>query len=66
MLKDMRDSLVPYAGRIVLALVLPYHPFVENADGTYGQPLEHLDIHGATWEDNVNSLGICFYMLCGI
>ena len=30
MLREMRDSLVPGTGRIVIALVLPFKPFVEN------------------------------------
>ena len=73
MLEQMRDSLVPHTGRIILALVLPFKPFVENSesssfvpnhilqmrtgDGTYGKPIEALDISGDTWEENVESLG---------
>jgi hypothetical protein len=30
MLEEMRDSLVPGTGRLIIALVLPYKPFVEN------------------------------------
>ena len=74
MLEQMRDSLVPLTGRIIIALVLPYKPFVENgllvqmlarsvaqwllhaADGTYGKPLQYLDIDGDSWEENVSSL----------
>ena len=72
MLEEMRDSLVPGTGRIIIALVLPYKPFVEHGmwcawvscevvtctteDGTYSKPVEYLDIEGDTWEDNVQSL----------
>ena len=35
LIEDMRDSIVPVTGRIIIALVLPYHAFVEL--GRYGR-----------------------------
>uniref|UniRef100_A0A8C3I2B4 Methyltransferase 9, His-X-His N1(pi)-histidine n=1 Tax=Chrysemys picta bellii TaxID=8478 RepID=A0A8C3I2B4_CHRPI len=32
-LKDIRSVLEPTRGRVILALVLPFHPYVENAPG---------------------------------
>ena len=29
LIEDMRDSILPVTGRIIIALVLPYHAFVE-------------------------------------
>lgn len=35
LLKDIRSVLEPTRGRVILALVLPFHPYVEN--GKCGQ-----------------------------
>lgn len=35
LLKDIRSVLEPTQGRVILALVLPFHPYVEN--GKCGQ-----------------------------
>ena len=37
LLKDIRSVLEPTRGRVILALVLPFHPYVEN--GKCGHPL---------------------------
>ncbi|XP_009975484.1 PREDICTED: methyltransferase-like protein 9 [Tauraco erythrolophus] len=54
-LKDIRSVLEPTRGRVILALVLPFHPYVENG-GKWEKPSEVLEIKGHTWEEQVNSL----------
>ncbi|EMP34973.1 Otoancorin [Chelonia mydas] len=55
-LKDIRSVLEPTRGRVILALVLPFHPYVENVGGKWEKPSEVLEIKGQTWEEQVNSL----------
>ncbi|XP_063999014.1 protein-L-histidine N-pros-methyltransferase-like [Pogoniulus pusillus] len=55
-LKDIRSVLEPTRGRVILALVLPFHPYVENVGGKWEKPSEVLEIKGHTWEEQVNSL----------
>ncbi|KAH0631938.1 hypothetical protein JD844_019848 [Phrynosoma platyrhinos] len=55
-LKDIRSVLEPTRGRVILALVLPFHPYVENVGGKWDKPSEVLEIKGQTWEEQVNSL----------
>ncbi|XP_036680164.1 methyltransferase-like protein 9 isoform X1 [Balaenoptera musculus] len=56
LLKDIRSVLEPTRGRVVLALVLPFHPYVENVGGKWDKPSEILEIKGQNWEEQVNSL----------
>ncbi|KAB0393346.1 hypothetical protein E2I00_017831 [Balaenoptera physalus] len=46
LLKDIRSVLEPTRGRVILALVLPFHPYVENIDGKWDKPSETLEIKG--------------------
>ncbi|KAJ8042422.1 Methyltransferase-like protein 9 [Holothuria leucospilota] len=55
-LKDMRRCLKP-SGLAIVALVLPYRPFVESRSAKL-QPNETLPITGRTWEQQVTSF-IC-------
>ncbi|XP_060116817.1 protein-L-histidine N-pros-methyltransferase isoform X1 [Heteronotia binoei] len=55
-LKDIRSVLEPTRGRVILALVLPFHPYVENVGGKWDKPSEVLEIKGQTWEEQVSSL----------
>ncbi|XP_017389868.1 methyltransferase-like protein 9 isoform X4 [Cebus imitator] len=55
LLKDIRSVLEPTRGRVILALVLPFHPYVENG-GKWEKPSEILEIKGQNWEEQVNSL----------
>ncbi|TKC46565.1 hypothetical protein EI555_001854, partial [Monodon monoceros] len=55
LLKDIRSVLEPTRGRVILALVLPFHPYVENG-GKWDKPSEILEIKGQNWEEQVNSL----------
>uniref|UniRef100_A0A2K5X9R0 Methyltransferase 9, His-X-His N1(pi)-histidine n=1 Tax=Mandrillus leucophaeus TaxID=9568 RepID=A0A2K5X9R0_MANLE len=56
LLKDIRSVLEPTRGRVILALVLPFHPYVENVGGKWEKPSEILEIKGQNWEEQVNSL----------
>ncbi|EHB05205.1 Methyltransferase-like protein 9 [Heterocephalus glaber] len=47
--------LEPTRGRVILALVLPFHPYVENG-GKWEKPSKILEINGQKWEEQVNSL----------
>ncbi|XP_041830400.1 methyltransferase-like protein 9 isoform X2 [Melanotaenia boesemani] len=55
LLQDIRRSLVPKTGRLVLAAVLPFQPYVE-VGGKWERPKEHLKIAGKTWEEQVTNL----------
>ncbi|XP_075035790.1 protein-L-histidine N-pros-methyltransferase isoform X2 [Mixophyes fleayi] len=59
LLKEMRSVLEPTRGRVVLALVLPFHPYVENG-GKWEKPAEVMDVNGTVWEEQVNSLAAVF------
>uniref|UniRef100_H3B4S6 Methyltransferase 9, His-X-His N1(pi)-histidine n=1 Tax=Latimeria chalumnae TaxID=7897 RepID=H3B4S6_LATCH len=60
LLKDIRRVLEPTKGLLILALVLPFHPYVENAfpfpGGKWEKPSEFLKVEGCSWEEQVNSL----------
>ncbi|XP_005998439.1 methyltransferase-like protein 9 [Latimeria chalumnae] len=55
LLKDIRRVLEPTKGLLILALVLPFHPYVENG-GKWEKPSEFLKVEGCSWEEQVNSL----------
>ncbi|XP_028845867.1 protein-L-histidine N-pros-methyltransferase isoform X2 [Denticeps clupeoides] len=55
LLRDIKSALVPGSGRLVLAAVLPFHPWVET-NGRWERPKEHLQISGKTWEEQVTNL----------
>ncbi|XP_040922611.1 methyltransferase-like protein 9 isoform X1 [Toxotes jaculatrix] len=55
LLRDIRRSLVPNTGRLILAAVLPFQPYVE-VGGQWQRPKEHLKIKGKTWEEQVTNL----------
>jgi SAM-dependent methyltransferase len=55
LLRKMRDCLVPGSGRLFIALVLPYSPFVESGARKL-EPTERLNITGRTIEANITSL----------
>ncbi|XP_076008249.1 protein-L-histidine N-pros-methyltransferase isoform X2 [Genypterus blacodes] len=55
LLRDMKQSLVHGTGRVILAAVLPFQPYVE-VGGKWQRPKKHLTIEGKTWEDQVTSL----------
>uniref|UniRef100_A0A8C5PIX4 Methyltransferase 9, His-X-His N1(pi)-histidine n=1 Tax=Leptobrachium leishanense TaxID=445787 RepID=A0A8C5PIX4_9ANUR len=59
LLKEMRRVLEPTRGRVILALVLPFHPYVENG-GKWEKPSELMDVTGTVWEEQVNSLAVVF------
>ncbi|XP_075686323.1 protein-L-histidine N-pros-methyltransferase isoform X2 [Rhinoderma darwinii] len=59
LLKEMRSVLEPTRGRVILALVLPFHPYVENG-GKWEKPAELMEVNGIMWEEQVNSLAAVF------
>nr|XP_023687013.1 methyltransferase-like protein 9 isoform X1 [Paramormyrops kingsleyae] len=55
LLRDIKHSLVPGTGRLVLAVVLPFQPYVEIG-GKWERPEEHLKVGGKVWEEQVTHL----------
>lgn len=54
-LRGMQRSLVPGTGRVILAAVLPFQPYVEMG-GRWQRPQERLRVKGKTWEEQVTSM----------
>ena len=46
----------PTRGRVILSLVLPFHPYMDNVGGKWDKLLEILEIKGQNWEKQVNTL----------
>ncbi|KAK7919536.1 hypothetical protein WMY93_010820 [Mugilogobius chulae] len=55
LLQDIRESLVPKTGRLILAAVVPFQPYVE-VGGQWQRPKEYIKIKGKTWEEQVTNL----------
>ncbi|CAG00842.1 unnamed protein product, partial [Tetraodon nigroviridis] len=55
LLRNIKRSLVPRTGRLILAVVLPFQPYVE-VGGKWQRPKERLRIKGKLWEDQVTEL----------
>ncbi|XP_014668697.1 PREDICTED: methyltransferase-like protein 9 [Priapulus caudatus] len=55
MLRNIKDALVPETGRLLLATVIPFEPYVE-ADTVDHTPSEFFHIEGRTFEEQVNSM----------
>ena len=51
LLRDLRRRLVPGTGRVLLAVVLPWCPFVEGPRGIQMRPAEYLTLPGSTCKD---------------
>ena len=57
LLAQLRRALRPKVGILILAVVVPFRPFVENADGTRSVPSERLDVPSSgSWEAGVEAL----------
>jgi hypothetical protein len=54
LLERLRDAVAP-AGRLLIALALPYSPFVYDGPRSL-DPIERLPCDGADWEHAVSSL----------
>ncbi|KAL1129347.1 hypothetical protein AAG570_013874, partial [Ranatra chinensis] len=54
-LKDIKKSLKPEA-KVIVAVVLPFKPYVETGKGWDHKPSETLTVEGKTFEAQVNSL----------
>ncbi|XP_058262366.1 methyltransferase-like protein 9 isoform X1 [Hemibagrus wyckioides] len=55
LLRDIKNALVPGTGRLILAVVLPFQPYVEIR-GRWVRPSEHIQVKGTTWEEQVKNL----------
>ncbi|XP_051523262.1 protein-L-histidine N-pros-methyltransferase-like isoform X1 [Myxocyprinus asiaticus] len=55
LLQYIKQSLVPGTGRLILAAVLPFQPYVETG-GNWVRPKEHIKVEGKTWEEQVTHL----------
>ncbi|KAI5103041.1 methyltransferase-like protein 9 isoform X1, partial [Silurus meridionalis] len=55
LLRDIKKALVPRTGRLILAVVLPFQPYVEIR-GRWVRPAEHICVNGTTWEEQVRNL----------
>uniref|UniRef100_A0A668AAP5 Methyltransferase 9, His-X-His N1-histidine n=2 Tax=Myripristis murdjan TaxID=586833 RepID=A0A668AAP5_9TELE len=55
LLRGIRRSLVPGTGRVIMAAVLPFQPYVEIG-GRWQRPKERLRVKGKTWEEQVTNL----------
>ncbi|XP_026290796.1 protein-L-histidine N-pros-methyltransferase isoform X1 [Frankliniella occidentalis] len=54
LLKQIHDSLTP-SGKAIIAIVLPYQPYVETGGKGDHQPEERLPIEGITYDEQVTS-----------
>lgn len=52
LLNQLRDTLAP-GGRLVVALVLPFSPYVETGERGDHKPMEYLPIRGFSLEEQV-------------
>ncbi|XP_077982874.1 protein-L-histidine N-pros-methyltransferase-like [Glandiceps talaboti] len=55
LLKDIKKSLVPGTGRLIVAMVIPFKPYVEF-DSKSHRPTEYLPVRGKNWEEQIQSL----------
>ncbi|KAM9462256.1 protein-L-histidine N-pros-methyltransferase isoform 2-T2 [Clarias gariepinus] len=55
LLRDIKKALLPVTGRLILAVVLPFQPYVEIR-GRWERPAEHVHVKGRTWEEQVKDL----------
>lgn len=64
LLRDIKRSLVPETGRLILATVLPFQPYVEIG-GKWQRPKEHVRLKGKTWEEQVTDLSMEVFQKVG-
>lgn len=55
LLRDIHESLVPKTGRLIVAAVVPFQPYIE-VGGQWQRPKVHVKIYGKTWEEQVTNL----------
>ena len=57
LMSQLRRALKPGTGILILAVVVPFRPFVEGADGTRTKPSEVVDAPSSgSWEAGVEAL----------
>lgn len=55
LLRDIKQTLCPVTGRLIVAVVLPFKPCVESG-AKMVQPSEFMTVNGNSWEEQVHSL----------
>ncbi|XP_062382712.1 methyltransferase-like protein 9 [Sardina pilchardus] len=65
LLRDIKKALVPGSGRVILAAVVPFQPYLEIG-GRWQRPKQHLKIKGKTWEEQVTNLSIEVFSKVGL
>lgn len=55
LLSDIKETLHPETGHLIVAVVLPFRPLVESGTKMI-QPSEVITVHGNSWEEQVQSL----------
>ncbi|XP_068696174.1 protein-L-histidine N-pros-methyltransferase-like isoform X3 [Montipora foliosa] len=55
LLNDVKHTLQPITGRLLVAVVLPFNPCVESGTKMV-KPSEFIQVNGSTWEEQVESL----------
>jgi len=57
LMSQLKRALKPGTGVLILAIVVPFRPFVEGADGTRTKPSETVDAPSSgSWEAGVEAL----------
>ncbi|TRY83777.1 hypothetical protein DNTS_025262 [Danionella cerebrum] len=64
LLEEIRTSLVPGSGRLLLATVLPFQPYVEIG-GRWSRPRQRLHVSGSSWEQQVSHLSAEIFPAAG-
>lgn len=64
LLADIKHTLHPVTGRLLVAVVLPFKPCVESGTKII-KPSEIITVNGSTWEEQVNSLVKDLFQPCG-
>ncbi|XP_078364602.1 protein-L-histidine N-pros-methyltransferase-like isoform X2 [Oculina patagonica] len=64
LLSDIKRTLHPVTGRLIVAVVLPFKPCVESGTKMV-QPSEFISLNGSSWEEQVNSLVKDVFEPCG-
>lgn len=65
LLQDIRSALVPETGRLILAAVLPFQPYVETG-GSWVRPKQHIQVQGKSWEEQVTHLSTQVFPQVGL
>ncbi|XP_020614866.1 methyltransferase-like protein 9 [Orbicella faveolata] len=64
LLRDIKQTLCPVTGRLIVAVVLPFKPCVESG-AKMVQPSELITVNSSSWEEQVHSLVKDVFEPCG-